>query len=568
VVQDWQYYPQGQAGSNSFEASRYPDPAGMIKTLHDSLNCRFTISVWPSYASNNDNKNWKFMNSRGYLLPTNDYLGQTYDPFNDSAAYYYWKFIDDSLVSKGVDGFWPDATEPESYNWPQCVTAAGPSHKVFNIFPLMHSKNLYDGFRKSLGGKKRVCNLTRSYYAGSQRLGAAYWTGDIACEATTYAIQIPAGLNVCASGLPYFCTDIGGFLGNVDPTLLARWFQWGAFNPVFRIHGTRNTELWADPQKTVEAILVKYSNLRYRLFPYVYSLAWKVTDEGYTIMRGLPFDYRTDPQVRDRTDEFMFGPAFLVCPVTNILTTSRQVYLPAGTWYDFWTGATADGGKTITVQTPLETMPLYVKAGSIVPLAPPITHAAQPWDPIELRVYTGADGSFTLYDDEGDSYNYEQGVYATTPIRWDNTNELLTIGPTSGQYPGMPSSWRFRVVWVGSGHGTGGEVTAAYDKEIPYAGASLTLNKKTGEIGVLEAVRRPAGIGFSGSLKDRQYVVSVKGHGAWRLRLLNLAGRCVAEKNMANTGSCVLADHPASGIYLLSVTYGGHLSWKKSVIIP
>lgn len=571
IVQDWQYYPDGMNGSGSFDRTRYPDPAGMIDTLHNQLNCHFTISVWPSYAANTDNKNWVFMNSRGYLLSTNDYLGQTYDPFNDSAAFYYWKFINDSLVSKGADAFWPDATEPESYSgvgWPNCVTAQGPSIKVLNIFPLLHSKTLYDGFRKATNGAKRVCNLTRSYYAGSQRLAAAYWTGDIDISLSSYLNQIPAGLNICATGLPYYCTDVGGFLGETDPSVLVRWFQWGAFNPVFRIHGSRNTELWLAPQKTYETILVKYSNLRYRLFPYVYSLAWKVTSEGYTMMRALPFDFLSDPSVRNRTDEFMFGPAFLVCPVTSTSAATRSVYLPAGSWYDFWTGAVANGGQTVTAQTPVETMPLYIRAGSIIPMGPEVKYADAKADPIELRVYTGANGSFNLYEDEGNNYNYENGSYATTPIVWDNTNQILTIGPTTGSFPGMITQRTFNVVWVGQGHGTGEEVSTTIDKAIPYNGGSLSLNKITGEIGVLNSPMMRSDISFSTIQRGKQFIVSVKGKANWNVSVYSAAGRLIARKNIHGTSINVIADRLASGIYVATIACDKMPSRKKTFIIP
>jgi alpha-D-xyloside xylohydrolase len=570
IVQDWQYYPDGMNGSGSFDRTRFPDPKGMIDTLHNLFNCYFTISVWPSFAANTDNKNWVFMNSRGYLLNTSDYLGQTYDPFNDSAAFYYWKFIEDSLVSLGVDGFWPDATEPESFSgvgWSNCVTAQGPSAKVLNIFPLLHSKTLYDGFRKATGAKKRVCNLTRSYYAGSQRFGAAYWTGDIDITLTSYVNQIPAGLNVCATGLPYFCTDIGGFTGETDANVLARWFQWGAFNPVFRIHGTRNTELYHPPQQTVEAILVKYSFLRYRLFPYVYSLAWKVTNQGYTMMRGLPFDFRTDASCRDRTDEFMFGPAFLVCPVTTTSGTSRQVYLPAGRWYDFWTGAVQTGNQTITAPAPLETMPLYVREGTILPMGPQITYSGEKADPIELRVYTGVNDTFVIYEDEGNTYNYENGVYSTIPIVWDNANEILTIGPTSGSYPGMLTERTFNVVWVAQDHGTAGTVTTAIDKAIPYSGGQLSLNKKTGEIGVITGPVMRNDIGFSARIKDRRLSVSVKGKARWHFSVLSMNGRIVSQKSVTSATNSIIADRLASGIYVLHVICDNQLIQKKPIIV-
>ena len=573
IVQDWQYYAQGMNGCACFDATRFPDPQTMIDDLHNSLHCHFTISVWPSFAVNTDNPNWQFMVNRGYLLSTSDYLGQTYDPFNDSAAYYYWKFIDTGLVSKGADAFWPDATEPESQSgvgWANCNTAQGPAAKVLNIFPLLHSKNLYDGFRRSTGGKKRVCNLTRSYYAGAQRLGAAYWTGDIQTDLTTYAIQIPAGLNVCATGLPYYCTDIGGFTGETNPAVLVRWFQWGAFNPVFRIHGTRNTELWNQPQAANEQILVNYSRLRYRLFPYVYSVAWKVTSEGYTMMRGLPFDFRTDVKVRDITDEFMFGPALLVCPVTSTLAPSKEVYLPSVKWYNFWTGDSLRGGQTITVQTPLDIMPIYVRAGSILPMGPEITYADTAADPIELRVYTGANGSFTLYEDEGDSYNYEQGVYATIPITWNEATQNLSIGPTMGAFPGMLASRTFNVVWVSQNHGTGESITATIDKAITYDNSHpnpIILNKTTGDVGVINPAAMIKGAWFTAHVLGRKLVARVTGTGPWTISVTDLRGRVIAVRNAQAGSSCVVAERLAPGVYCAQFTYNKAMTWRKTITV-
>lgn len=570
IVQDWQYYPDGGNGCQCWDPARYSDPAGVIRTLHDSLNCHFTISVWPSF-NEQSGENFNFMSSRGYLLNSNDYLGTTYDAFNDSASFYYWKFINDSLVSKGVDAFWPDATEPEYHqSWVSSMTSMGPAEKVENLFPLLHSKTLHDGFRASSYAEgKRVCNLTRSYYAGSQRFGAAYWTGDVAVDFPTYVVQIPAGLNVCMTGLPMFCTDIGGFWGETPPELMVRWFEFGTFNPVFRIHGTRNeNELWSWGTET-EAILLKYSRLRYRMFPYVYSLAWKVTSEGYTMMRGLPFDYRDDVNVRNRDDEFMFGPALLVCPVTSEATaTTKSVYLPAGTWFDFWTGAASDGGQTITTAAPLDKIPLFVPAGSILPMGPDISYADTAADPIELRVYTGADGSFTLYEDEGDNYNYEKGYFATTPISWDETTQDLTIGPTTGTFPGMLTNRTFNVVWVSEGHGIAGTVTTDYDKQIEYYGGSLTLNKTTGEMGVTHKRKTVKKATCSGQLRDRNYVVSVSGAQSMEVRITDLRGRQIVFRNVQAGGSHVIAKNLSAGIYCVEFTLNNAMKLNKSLLVP
>ena len=570
IVQDWLYYPDGGNGSSSFDAGRYPDPAGMIRTLHDSLHCHFTISVWPSFAST-CGPNYDFMSSHGYLINSNDFLGTTYDAFNDSAAHYYWKFINDSLVSKGVDAFWPDATEPEYENqWVTATTAQGPAEKVENIFPLLHSKTLYDGYRAATAGKKRVCNLTRSYYAGSQRFAAAYWTGDINTDFGTYTQQIPAGLDFCMTGMPLFCTDVGGFWGDVTADNMTRWFEWGAFNPVFRVHGTRAcNEIWCWGT-TTEQILVKYSKLRYRLFPYIYSLAWKVTSEGYTIMRGLPFDYRTDATVRDVSNEFMFGPAFLVCPVTSqAADVTRAVYLPAGGWFDFWTGASLSGGETVpNADAPLDKIPLYIRAGSIVPMGPEISYADTAADPIELRVYTGTDGSFNLYEDEGDGYDYEKGAYATIPITWNEATQILSIGPTSGSFPGIQTKRTFNVVWVSQNHGVGGTVTTAIDKAISYTGGGIHLDKATGQIGVIAQATTRSPVLFLSRLSGRSYIVSVKGKEAVRVSLSDPLGRIVAAGKVAGNSSSVVAQRLASGMYIVHFMYGSNRVATRTIVVP
>jgi Alpha-glucosidases, family 31 of glycosyl hydrolases len=573
IVQDWQYYPSGGNGCQCFDLTRYPDPTGMIKTLHDSLNCHFTMSVWPSFTSG-DGPNFTFMSSRGYLLNSSDALGQTYDAFNDSAAFYYWKFINDSLVSKGVDGFWPDATEPEFHTqWVGATTAQGPAEEVENIFPLLHSRTLYNGYRAAHNGLKRVCNLTRSYYAGSQRLGAAYWTGDIPDDFNTYTTQIPALLNVCATGLPMVCTDVGGFDGAVTSDVMTRWFEWGAFCPVFRVHGSRDcNEVWCWGAAT-EQILAKYSKLRYRLFPYVYSVAWKVTNEGYTMMRALPFDFRNDATVRNLS-EYMFGPALLVCPIISSTTAATgSVYLPAGTWYDFWTGTALTGaaGRIVTAQTPMETMPLYVRAGSIIPMGPDISHADTAADPIELRVYTGADGSFNIYEDEGDGYAYENGTYATIPVSWNESTQDLTIYGRSGSFPGMLSPRKFNVVFVAANHGTGGSVTSTYDTSITYNGTGLVYNKVSKQI---QGVRQTGSMVknqpvFAGRLVGRNYVVTATGAAQdWKAVLISPSGKLLVSKRLKNDCSLTVAENLPSGVYFAYFKHGAVSIKASKIIVP
>jgi alpha-D-xyloside xylohydrolase len=347
---------------------------------------------------------------------------------------------------------------------------------------MLDTSAVYEG-QRSASDKKRVYILSRSAFSGSQRNSVTAWSGDINSDWFSFRRQIPAGLNFALSGIPYWTTDIGGFVfgSPTDPAfreLFVRWFQWGTFNPILRVHGTRNpdeNELWSygpDAQK----VLVSFDRLRYRLLPYIYSLAWKTTSEAYTPMRPLVMDFRTDARAADIGDQFMYGPAFLVSPVTEPGATTRRLYLPDAKWYDFWTGSVANGPNVVTAAAPLEKMPLYVRAGSIVPLGPEVEWSTQkPADPIELRIFRGADGNFTLYEDENDGYNYEKGVYATIPIHWDDAKQTLTIGDRKGDFPGMLQSRSFRVVFVGENHGAGISPEEKPDKVVPYAGKQVTL---------------------------------------------------------------------------------------------
>jgi alpha-D-xyloside xylohydrolase len=325
--------------------------------------------------------------------------------------------------------------------------------------------------------------LSRSAFAGSQRNAAAVWSGDVNSDWTFLRKQIPAGLNFSLSGLPYWTTDIGGFVSG-DPNdpayreLFIRWFQFGTFNPILRVHGTRSTnqnELWSYGPEAQE-ILTAYDRLRYRLLPYIYSLAWMTTSRSYTPMRGLVMDFRTDAQAASIGDQFMFGPAIMVKPVTEPGAVTTRLYLPQAKWYDFWTGASLEGGRSFDAPTTIERMPLYVRGGSILPLGPDVEYAAEKSaDPIELRIYPGANGSFTLYEDENDTYNYEHGAYATIPFTWDDVSHTLIIGERSGSFPGMLASRTFRVVFVTENHGTSGALTASPDKTVQYSGKAIIV---------------------------------------------------------------------------------------------
>lgn len=460
IVQDWQYWKAGGWGSDRFDRTRYPHPAAMVREVHRE-HAHFLISVWARFDPGLDTT--AALARAGALYPKtypNVYprgFGRWYDPFNPAGRRLYWHFLSRRLLTLGVDGWWLDASEPElGGDWGefrQVMTGAGLGATVFNAYPLLHTTAVYQGQRAETSAK-RVVILTRSAYAGQQRNAAITWSGDTRGTWAVFRQQIPAGLNFSISGIPYWNTDIGGFFGG-DPAspgyaeLFTRWFQFATFNPIFRIHGTgKPKEIWRFPPAT-QRVLIAFDRLRYRLLPYIYSVAWRVTHDGDTMLRPLPMDFPADPAVRDIGDEFLFGPAILVCPVTTAGATSRRVYLPAGGgWTDFWTGQRVGAGKTIDAPAPIDRLPLYVRAGAIMPMGPDITYTGEkPAAPLALHVWPGADGSFVLYEDQGDSYAYEKGAYATIPLHWDERTQTLEIGARSGRFPGLVRHREFRVVW-------------------------------------------------------------------------------------------------------------------------
>ncbi len=490
IVQDWDYWDPNSWGSHYMDSSRYPDPAAVVSTLHDA-NIHTMISIWPLYQSMTnppmagDQDNYKALDAIGALYPSGG-SHHFYDTFSAAARTLVYQQIHDRLIDKyGWDAIWADNTEPQAY--PDSInpngdgmrgvtTALGKGAFYINAYPLEHNRGLYEGWRSVGPSEKRVYVLTRSAFAGQQRYAAGVWSGDINAEWNVYAAQVPGGLSYAASGMPYWTTDIGGYFGTPSEELFTRWFQFGAFCSTFRIHGQAPKELYGSQwSATGKANLLAIDTLHYRLIPYIYALAWKMTSEGYTLMRPLVFDFQTDPNVLAVADQFMFGPALLVNPVTAAGATSRSVYLPAGTWYDFWTGSTTNGGSKVTANAPLSQIPLYVRAGSIVPMAPKIQYATESADPLEIRIYAGADGAFTLYEDEGDTYDYEQGQSSQITFTWSDSTHQLTIGARSGSYPGMLSSRTFDIVWVGANHGAGIDVTATADKVVTYDGSSVVV---------------------------------------------------------------------------------------------
>jgi alpha-D-xyloside xylohydrolase len=489
IVQDWFWWVR--KGEHVFNKN-YPDPKGMVEDLHKN-NFHLMISVWPFFEPGS--KEYAYMDKQGWFIdkfkydkpPFHKKGMAVYDATNPAARKYYWSLMDKALFNIGIDAWWLDTVEPETEGQEENIQLGhklfiGSGNRYVNLYPLLTEGGVYDG-QRAASEKKRVFILGRSAFAGSQRYAVTAWSGDVNSDFESFKRQIPAGLNYAVSGLPYWTTDIGGFVtGNPDDPayreLFVRWFQFGTFSPIFRVHGTRTNdqnELWSyGPQ--AQKILTSYDRLRYELMPYIYSVAWKVTNESYTPMRPLVMDFRTDRRAINIGDQYMFGPAILVNPVTERGATMRHLYLPETTWYDFWTGTAVEGGKYIDTAAPLDRIPLFVRAGSIIPMGPDVQYAAEkPADPIELRIYRGANGDFVLYEDENDSYDYEMGVYATIPLHWDDAAKTLTIGDRKGQFPGMLQNRTFHVVIVGDSHGTGIGQTAQPDKTVEYSGKSITV---------------------------------------------------------------------------------------------
>ena len=489
LVQDWQYW--GKYGWNAmrFDESAYPNPAEMMSALHRQ-DFHMVISVWAKFGA--ETAVDKEMVADDLVLKSAASTGEPgeakerenwADLFNPRAQKAFWSDINQNLFSAGLDGWWLDASEPEGDPLKADETFLGPGTKVRNAFPLFETSAVYQGQRAATE-EKRVVILTRSAYAGEQRNGTISWSGDISANWETLRRQIPAGLSFGMSGFPYWTTDIGGFFRPVDQyaspeyhELLVRWFEFGAFCPIFRIHGYKSeTEMWKYGPE-VERVLRQYDELRYRLLPYIYSAAWGVTNRGEIVMQGLPFAYPKDTEVRQVSDEFLFGNSLLVDPVTEPHATTRAVVLPvADNWVDFWSGNTYRGGQTITVDAPLDRIPILVKAGSIVPLGPVVQSTSEHQDPLDIRIYGGKDASFELYEDSGDGYAYERGARATIHFQWDDRRRTLSIGDRSGSFPGMLAKRTFRIVFVQPGHGVGDESNSAADRSVTYDGRSLKID--------------------------------------------------------------------------------------------
>ncbi len=506
IVLDWQYWPIDKWGDHQFDSIRFPEPDVMISTLHNDLNANIMISVWPKYYVGTEN--YEAMNSKGWLYKRNvekgqkDWIGYVstfYDAFNGDARKAFWDQINTSLYSKGIDAWWLDATEPDiCSNLPMDErkalmhpTALGSADRYFNAYSLVQAQGVFEGQQAADPGN-RVFILTRSAFAGLQRYSAANWSGDIAARWHDMAAQIPCGLNFCMSGIPYWTMDIGGFsvesrFYNPSPAdldewreLMTRWHQYGAFVPLFRSHGEfpfREIYNTAPENHPAYKTMVEYNKLRYRLMPYIYSLAGHSWLDDYTMMRGLAMDFSLDTKVFDITDQYMFGPSLMVNPVTEYRARSRKVYLPAAYgWYDMRSGRYYEGGEVIEADAPYDYMPVFVREGSVIPFGPEMQYASEkPADPLTIYVYAGSDGSFVLYEDEGDNYNYESGAYTLIPFTWSEADNTLTVGARTGEFSGMLQNRTFGVVRVSGEKAVKLDFNRAPDVTISYTGEEITV---------------------------------------------------------------------------------------------
>ncbi|SBW06412.1 TIM-barrel domain-containing protein [uncultured Dysgonomonas sp.] len=525
IIQDWQYWgPNTNWNSMNFDNPEFPDPQGMIDHVHKQ-NAHIMISVWASFGP--DTKPFKVMKEKNMLFnfktwpassedvwppdPNKPSGVRVYDAYNPEARDIYWDYMNKGLFSKGIDAWWLDSTEPDHLDVKESdfdvPTHLGTFRSVRNAFPLESNKGVYE-HQRATTSDKRVYLLTRCAFAGQQRYAANTWSGDVVAKWDVLKRQIPTGLNFSLSGIPYWNTDIGGFFiweydGEVSNKayheLYTRWFQYGTFTPMQRSHGSGvKKEIYNFGKKGdwVYDSEEKYINLRYSLIPYLYSTAWDVTSNSGSFLRALFMDFNEDQKVHDISNQYMFGKSFLVTPVTDPMYVSAEekdkwknpvenfskiktqaVYLPQGAdWFDFWTGEKLNGGQTINKEVPIDIIPLYIKAGSIIPWGPKVQYATEKkWDNLEIRIYTGADGEFVLYEDENDNYNYEKGIYSTIKFKWNDQNRTLSIENRNGEFPGMLKNRKFQIVLVDQLKGIGVENSLKIDKVVNYKGKEVSI---------------------------------------------------------------------------------------------
>ncbi|HJV78960.1 MAG TPA: glycoside hydrolase family 31 protein [Paludibacter sp.] len=510
IIQDWRYWGQDSSwNAMSFDKTTFPDPQGMVNKIHD-LKAHLMIVAWPGFGPKTNQ--YKDFKSKKMMINFDTWPPESgtkpYDPYNPAAREIYWDYLNKGVFSFNTDAWWLDSSEPDHINVKEAdfdqPTYLGSYRSVVNAFPLQHIKGVYENQRKTTSDK-RVFILTRSAFAGQQRYGANSWSGDIVSSWKTLQKQVPAALNFSLSGIPYWNADIGGFFlwefSGSDPLkqksyqeLYVRWLQFGAFTPMMRSHGTdAPREIYQFGNRgdwTFDAI-EKYINLRYQLLPYIYSTAWGVTSSSESFMRALVMDFAADKKTIDINNEYMFGRSLLVAPVLESMyvskvdgqsainfstVKSRKVYLPKGSeWIDFWTGEKLQGGQEVDKAAPIDIIPLYVKAGSILPWGSKVQYATEKkWDNLEIRIYPGANGEFTLYEDENDNYNYEKGSCSTIQLKWNDQSKTLSIGERKGNFGGMLTTRKFNFVVVQKGNGVG--VTAGKTtKTVVYKGKGISL---------------------------------------------------------------------------------------------
>lgn len=521
IVQDWNYWKLDSWGSHEFEAARYPNPQAMLDSVH-ALHGRFMISVWPKFYDTV--KNYKELDAKGWMYhqaikdDIHDWLGfrgSFYDAYDAGARKMFWRQMDENLYSKykfGVDAWWMDASEP---NVRDCTpmwyrkalsgpTALGTSTEYFNAYSIVNADAIYNG-QRSVNPNQRVFLLTRSGFAGEQRYSTATWSGDIATRWEDMRAQMTAGLNYSMAGLPFWGMDQGGFCvenryvaaqqefdkngtENADlkewRELQARWNQFGCFVPIYRAHGQWPLrEVWniAPADHPAYKTIVAYDKLRYRLMPYLYSMAGMVHLKDYTMMRGLVMDFNGDEKVLDIKDQWMFGSALMACPVGEYQKYSRNVYLPKQKgWYDFYTGEYHAGGQTIVADAPYDKIPVFIPEGAILPIGPEMQWSDEKKpELIDLYVYAGKDGSYTLYEDEGTNYNYEKGKYAVIDFKYDDARKQVTIGARKGSFDGMLQKRRFNIILVDQKKQQGVNLAKSPEgKVVKYSGQAITVKLK------------------------------------------------------------------------------------------
>jgi alpha-D-xyloside xylohydrolase len=470
IVQDWQYW--GKYGWNAmrFDEANYPDPAALVKQVHD-LNAKLMVSVWSRFDPASEVG--KQFTEKNYYIPGTTWV----DFFNPAAAKLYWQNFSSRMLSLGIDAWWLDATEPENDDLHNRTVYVGSGDEYRLVYPLYVTGTVYEGSRKD-APDKRVMILSRSAFLGEQRYSVSTWSGDIGNDWNTLRRQVTAGLDYAASGMPYWTTDTGGFFRPgrtqfTDPAYherYVRWLEFSTFSPLMRVHGYQtNTEPWNYGPEMVkqEKDLI---DLRYQLLPYIYSQAANVTSSGGTIMRPLVMDFADDPHALDQKYEYMFGPAFLVAPVLDAGVIQAHIYAPQskGGWFNWWTGQPVAAGAEATVDAPIGKIPLLVRAGSIVPFAPVQQYVGEKQDsPLELRIYPGADGQFTLYDDDGLTYSYEQGQRSKVGIAWNEKTGTLTLGARQGTYKNMPSQQQLHVRLLRGQQWS--------EKDVTYTGRALSV---------------------------------------------------------------------------------------------